>query len=104
MSDGEPDYGAMVNALLSDQKVTAYEMAKRADLTQQAILDITKGKRPNPRIGTIRKLLAASGKPWAWIDDWVKERCASVGSGSGGSEQEPANPPEASTSKRNRKT
>jgi transcriptional regulator with XRE-family HTH domain len=69
----EPDYGALVTSLLSELDITAYEMAKRAGLTQQAILDVKNGKRPNPRAETIRKLLAAAGKKWGWIDEWVKK-------------------------------
>jgi transcriptional regulator with XRE-family HTH domain len=68
----EPDYAALVNALLNDQQVTAYEMAKRAGLTQQAVLDITKGNRLNPRVETIRRLLVAAGKSWGWIDQWLE--------------------------------
>jgi DNA-binding XRE family transcriptional regulator len=68
----EPDYGAMVKALLAELDVSAYEMAKRSGLTQQAILDIAKGERPNPRAETLRKLLAAAGKKWGWIDGWTK--------------------------------
>jgi transcriptional regulator with XRE-family HTH domain len=69
VDEAEPDYGVLVNAILADQKTTAYELAKRSGLTQQAILDITKGNRPNPRIETIRKLLVAAGKSWGWLDD-----------------------------------
>lgn len=78
MIDDSPDYSALVRALLSDQQVTAYEMAKRAGLTQQAILDITKGNRPNPRVETVRRLLVAAGKPWGWIDEWLKQAAAAT--------------------------
>ncbi len=69
--DEQPDYAALVSALMNDQKATAYEMAKRAGLTQQSVLNIAKGNRPNPQIETIRKLLVAAGKSWGWIDEWL---------------------------------
>ncbi len=86
MKDAEIDYGALVSALLSDQSATAYEMAKRAGLTQQAVLDITKGNRANPRVETIRRLLVAAGKPWAWIDDWLASVQKPLGEQSPGSQ------------------
>ncbi len=89
MNDEPIDYAALVQALLADQDATAYEMAKRAGLTQQAVLDITKGNRPNPRIETVRRLLVAAGKPWGWIDDWLNGRADAAPSATAGTAEEP---------------
>jgi transcriptional regulator with XRE-family HTH domain len=60
-------YAEVVQLLLDEKGWTGYRLAKEAGLTAVAVGDILAGKR-QPKTETLRVILKATGKPWAWLD------------------------------------
>jgi hypothetical protein len=54
---------------LAAEAGNVYRLAKAAGVTQTALWGITRGRRPRPSARLLGKLLAATGKPWAWLDE-----------------------------------
>jgi transcriptional regulator with XRE-family HTH domain len=62
------DYRAAVAAILKHSGTTAYGLAKKAGMSQTAVLDVISGDRPTPRADTLDKLLRAAGLDWSFLN------------------------------------
>lgn len=55
--------------LLAADSGGVYQLAHAAGVTPTGVWHIIRGHRPRPSAQMVGKLLAAAGRPWAWLDE-----------------------------------
>jgi transcriptional regulator with XRE-family HTH domain len=63
----ETTWAGVFARLLADTGMTAADLSRASGMTYVGLWGLLHGTR-KPNGETIRKLLAAAGKPWAWLD------------------------------------